>query len=110
MSQPALISLPRQRTPEVPFQTYKRSQAALARHRLYPLTVFYTLYAILVLKGAISTTHTRLSSNISSTAMFCTAVFRQAKTSSGDFCMSGSILSTGIITCGHSMEGTSAVN
>jgi len=31
MSQPALISPPVQRTAEVPFQTYKRSQAALAR-------------------------------------------------------------------------------
>jgi sterol desaturase/sphingolipid hydroxylase (fatty acid hydroxylase superfamily) len=58
MSQPALISLPLQRTATVPFQTYKRSQAALARHRLYPLTVFYTLYAILVLIIALSTTHT----------------------------------------------------
>ena len=31
MSQPALISPPLQRTAEVRFQTYKRSQAALAR-------------------------------------------------------------------------------
>jgi sterol desaturase/sphingolipid hydroxylase (fatty acid hydroxylase superfamily) len=57
MSEPALISLPLQRSAEVPFQTYKRSQAALARKRLYPLTVFYTLYAILVLALAFSTTH-----------------------------------------------------
>jgi len=35
MSQPGAISLPLQRTAEIPFQTYKRSQAALARHRLY---------------------------------------------------------------------------
>jgi len=116
MSQPALISLPLQRTPEVPFQTYKRSQAALARHRLYPLTLFYTLYAILVLTIALSTTHTWAAaaffsaSNISSTAMFCTAVFRQAKASSGGFSMSGLIPSTGIITCAHSMESTSAVS
>jgi 4-hydroxysphinganine ceramide fatty acyl 2-hydroxylase len=59
MSQPAPISLPLQRTAEVPFQTYKRSQAALARCRLYPLTVFYTLYAILVLTAALLTTHAR---------------------------------------------------
>src|SRR5258708_21154669 len=58
MSQPALISPLLQRTAEVPFQTYKRSQAALARHRLYPLTVFYTLYATLVLIIALSTTPT----------------------------------------------------
>jgi hypothetical protein len=58
MSQPALISPPVQRTAEVPFQTYKRTQAALARHRLYPLTVFYTLYAIVVLTIAFATTHT----------------------------------------------------
>jgi len=58
MSQRALISPPPQRTAEVPFQTYKRSQAALARHRLYPLTVFYTLYAILVFAIAFARTHT----------------------------------------------------
>src|SRR5258706_3291730 len=58
MSQPAVISPPMHRTVEVPFQAFKRSQAALARRRLYPLTVFYTLYAILVLTIAFSTTHT----------------------------------------------------
>jgi Fatty acid hydroxylase superfamily len=58
MSQPAPISLLPQRTATVPFQTYKRSQAALARHRLYPLTVFYAWYAIIVLTIALSTTHT----------------------------------------------------
>ncbi len=57
MSQVALISPPLQRTAEVPFQTYKRRQAALARYRLYPLTVFYTLYAVLVSIIALSTTH-----------------------------------------------------
>jgi sterol desaturase/sphingolipid hydroxylase (fatty acid hydroxylase superfamily) len=57
MSQPALISPPVQRTAEIPFQTCKRTQAALARHRLYPLTVFYTLYAILALTIALSTKH-----------------------------------------------------
>jgi sterol desaturase/sphingolipid hydroxylase (fatty acid hydroxylase superfamily) len=57
MSQSALISPPVQRTAEVPFQSYKRGQAALARHRLYPLTAFYTLYAILVATIALLTTH-----------------------------------------------------
>lgn len=41
MSQSALISLPMDRTAEVPFVTYKRQQAALARRRHYPLTIFY---------------------------------------------------------------------
>ena len=58
MLQSALILPPLQRTAEVPFQAFKRSQAALARRRLYPLTVFYTLYSILVLTIAFSTTHT----------------------------------------------------
>src|SRR5260370_12355484 len=57
MSEPALIAPPQQRTAEVPFAAYKRQQASLARRRLYPLTAFYTLYAILVLAIAFSTTH-----------------------------------------------------
>ena len=57
MSEPALISLPLQRNVEIPFATYKRGQAALARRRLYPLTAFYTLYAILVLAIAFTTKH-----------------------------------------------------
>lgn len=57
MSQPLLNSLTLQRATEIPFAAYKRHQAALARHRLYPLTIFYTLYAILVLVIALSTTH-----------------------------------------------------
>ena len=57
MSECGLTSLPVQGTTEVPFVAYKRRQAALARHRLYPLTVFYTLYAIFVLIVAFSTTH-----------------------------------------------------
>lgn len=51
------VSLAPQRTAEVPFETYKRRQAALARSRLYPLTAFYTLYVILVLALAFSTKH-----------------------------------------------------
>lgn len=57
MSEPALISLPLQRNAEIPFATYKRGQAALARRRLYPVTAFYTLYAILVLAIAFTTKH-----------------------------------------------------
>jgi hypothetical protein len=53
----AMSSPPQQRALEIPFETYKRGQAALARHRLYPLTVFYTLYAALVLVTAFSTKH-----------------------------------------------------
>jgi hypothetical protein len=57
MSEHAVNSLPLQRTAEVPFAAYKRQQAALARRRLYPVTAFYTLYAILVLAIAFSTKH-----------------------------------------------------
>src|SRR5260370_24707006 len=57
MHKAAFIPPPLQRTAEVPFQTYKRRQAALARYRLYPLTVFYTLYAVLVSIISLSTTH-----------------------------------------------------
>jgi sterol desaturase/sphingolipid hydroxylase (fatty acid hydroxylase superfamily) len=34
---------------DVPFGVYKRQQARISRHRLYPMTVFYTLYAVVVL-------------------------------------------------------------
>jgi|SRR5271165_106767 len=54
MSQLATVVPLQQRTIEVPFETYKRQQAALARHRLYPLTIFYTLYVVLVLLAAAS--------------------------------------------------------
>ncbi len=55
MSEHEGVSLPPQRTAEVPFAAYKRQQAAMARRRLYPLSAFYTLYAILVLAIAFST-------------------------------------------------------
>ena len=32
----------------VPFSVYKSKQARLSRHRLYPLTVFYTIYSAIV--------------------------------------------------------------
>ena len=57
MSQPAFTPLPQRRTSEAPFHIYKRRQAALARYRLYPLTVFYTVYTIVVVIIAISTEH-----------------------------------------------------
>ncbi len=57
MSQPATVSPAQQRPAEDSFEIYKRRQAARARSRLYPLTVFYTLYVILVLIIAFSTTH-----------------------------------------------------
>jgi len=38
-----------QRSADIPFAVYKWRQAALARYKLYPLTVFYTLYATAVL-------------------------------------------------------------
>src|SRR5258708_9823838 len=57
MPEHAVTSLPLQRTAEVPFAAYKRQQAAVARRRLYPLSAFYTLYAILVLAIAFSTKH-----------------------------------------------------
>src|SRR5713226_4031014 len=57
MSERAIVSLPLQRAAEVPFATYKRQQVALARHRLYPLTIFYTVYAVLVFAIASSSKH-----------------------------------------------------
>src|SRR3981189_911317 len=57
MSEHEVVSLPPQRNAEVPFAAYKRGQAALARRRLYPLTAFYTLYAIVVLPIRFWTKH-----------------------------------------------------
>jgi hypothetical protein len=59
MSQTAFIPLLQRRTSEVPFHIYKRRQAALARYRLYPLTVFYTLYTNVIVIIAFSTAHPR---------------------------------------------------
>jgi len=33
---------------EVSFEAYKREQSRIARRRLYPLTVFYTTYALII--------------------------------------------------------------
>lgn len=42
---------------DVPFGVYKRQQARISRHRLYPMTVFYTLYALVVLVIALRSSH-----------------------------------------------------
>ena len=42
---------------DVPFGVYKRQQARISRHRLYPMTVFYTLYALVVLFFSLRSTH-----------------------------------------------------
>lgn len=42
---------------DVPFGAYKRQQARISRHRLYPMTVFYTLYALVVLVFALRSSH-----------------------------------------------------
>ena len=42
---------------DVPFGVYKRQQARISRHRLYPMTVFYTLYALAVLFFALRSSH-----------------------------------------------------
>jgi 4-hydroxysphinganine ceramide fatty acyl 2-hydroxylase len=57
MSQLAAILPTHHRAAEISFETYKRSQAALARTRLYPLTIFYTVYALLVFAIASSSKH-----------------------------------------------------
>lgn len=57
MSETILSSPSVSRTWGAPVETFKRNQATLTRRRLYPLTVFYTLYGIVVLRIAFSTTH-----------------------------------------------------
>ena len=115
MSQPALIPLLQRRTSEVPFHTYKRQQAALARRRLYPLTVFYTLYTIVVLMIASSTAHPRTTIAFLSagwvTWTFVEYLFHRyvlhgrfppGKGLIRGSCTSGWTRSIGIITGGHS--------
>ena len=57
MSQIVVISPPGQREAEISFETYKRGPAALARTRLYPLTAFYTVFAVLVFVIASASNH-----------------------------------------------------
>ena len=49
LSEGVAVSFTYERTAEIPFEVFKRRQAAFARTRLYPLTVFYTLYSTTVL-------------------------------------------------------------
>jgi Fatty acid hydroxylase len=42
---------------DVPFGDYKRQQARISRRRLYPMTVFYTLYSLTVLFFALRSPH-----------------------------------------------------
>lgn len=42
---------------EIPFGEYKRQQARISRQRLYPLTIFYTTYAIALLVLGLRSTH-----------------------------------------------------
>lgn len=41
----------------LPFGVYKRQQARISRHRLYPMTLFYTLYSMVVLFFALRSGH-----------------------------------------------------
>jgi sterol desaturase/sphingolipid hydroxylase (fatty acid hydroxylase superfamily) len=42
---------------EVSFEAYKREQSRIARKRLYPLTVFYTTYSLIVLLFGVRSGH-----------------------------------------------------
>lgn len=43
--------------PDIAFGVYKRQQAAISRGRLYPMTVFYSVYAMIVLFFALRSAH-----------------------------------------------------
>ncbi len=43
--------------PDIPFGEYKRQQARISRHRLYPVTVFYSVYSLAVLMIALRSAH-----------------------------------------------------
>jgi hypothetical protein len=42
---------------DIPFGVYKKQQARISRHRLYPMTVFYTVYALVALFFALRSPH-----------------------------------------------------
>ena len=42
---------------DIPFGVYKRRQGRISRHRLYPITAFYTIYALVVLFFALRSSH-----------------------------------------------------
>lgn len=46
-----------QRSLDIPFGEYKRQQARISRHRLYPVTVFYSVYSLAVLAFALRSPH-----------------------------------------------------
>jgi sterol desaturase/sphingolipid hydroxylase (fatty acid hydroxylase superfamily) len=45
------------RPSNIPFRVYKREQARISRRRLYPFTIFYTLYAAAVLFFTLRSAH-----------------------------------------------------
>ena len=57
MADGAGVSINSERVVDVPFEVYKKQQAAFARSRLYPLTAFYTVYAATVLFFCLRTRH-----------------------------------------------------
>jgi len=46
---------------DVPFGVYKRQQARISRHRLYPMSAFYTLYSLAILFLALRSAHPLLA-------------------------------------------------
>lgn len=46
---------------DIPFGVYKRQQAAISRARLYPLTVFYTVYSLILVFLALRSAHPRIA-------------------------------------------------
>ncbi len=46
------------------FDEYKREQARISRHRLYPVTLFYTAYAVIVLAFAFRSPHGDVNSGV----------------------------------------------
>lgn len=57
MSEPVQNGPPQPRTVAIPFENYKRIQAAIALYRLYPLTLFYTVFAIFMVIIGFSSAH-----------------------------------------------------
>jgi len=50
-------SIQAERTARVPYKVYKRQQAAVSRRQLYPVTIFYSCYSIVLLRLAFRTVH-----------------------------------------------------
>ncbi len=49
--------MPQAWRPDIPFGVYKRQQAAISRGRLYPMTLFYSVYGMIVLFLALRSAH-----------------------------------------------------